>query len=242
MSGAQSMRGRGFEPPATTERPGRRYLLFAGTQQHPNGGLSDLVETFTSEEAARNAFREIRLRTSAPSSWAQLAVVDENRRLEPMCWFGIGAEPERRRRFPSVTPRPDTTTSERNLAMTKTPATDVTTPRPTRPPPVTLACLLFAFVIVTDIAGPLLPSSEGDIVFGVVASLLTGAAATGLWTLRRWGFIASLVVATLTLLSDAPAIVIGPTGLIKVWSTFSVLACAAIIVLMTRQEARRAYR
>ena len=50
---------------------------------------------FTSGAAARNAFREIGLRKSAPTSWTQAAVVDENRRFEPMCWFGIGAEPGR---------------------------------------------------------------------------------------------------------------------------------------------------
>lgn len=125
--------------------------------------------------------------------------------------------------------------------MTKTTTTDVLTPASTRPQPVTLACVLFAFVIVTDIAGPLLPSSEGDIGFGIVAALLTGVAAIGLWRLRRWGFIASLVVATLTLVADAPVIAIGGTWLIKVWATFAVLACALTIVLVTRiqKEARR---
>ncbi len=54
--------------------------------------------TFTSEEAARNAFREIRLRTSAPIRWAQLAVVDENRRSS-RCACSIGAEPGRQPRF-----------------------------------------------------------------------------------------------------------------------------------------------
>ena len=77
----------------TTEYEGRRYLLFAGTQQPPNGGLGDLVDTFMSEEAARRAFREIRLRTSSTTNWAQLAVVDGEHGVKPLCWFGIGAEP-----------------------------------------------------------------------------------------------------------------------------------------------------
>jgi hypothetical protein len=50
------------------------------------------------------------------------------------------------------------------------------------------------------------------------------------------GFIASLVVATLTLLSDVPSIAIGATGLIKVWATFAVLACALIIGLVSRVQ------
>ena len=44
-----------------------------------------------------------------------------------------------------------------------------------------------AFVLATDLAGPLLPSSEGNIVFGIVACLVKGVAAAGLWNLRRWG-------------------------------------------------------
>lgn len=81
----------------TPEQEGRQYLLFAGTQQPPNGGLGDLVDTFMSEEAARRAFREIRLRTSSTSNWAQLAVVDREQGVKPLCWFGIGAEPDRYR-------------------------------------------------------------------------------------------------------------------------------------------------
>ena len=79
----------------TAERDGRRYLLFAGTVQPPNGGLGDLVDTFMSEETARRAFREIRLRTSSTTGWAQLAVIEPQRGIRPLCWFGIGAEPER---------------------------------------------------------------------------------------------------------------------------------------------------
>ena len=79
----------------TAVEDSRRYLLFAGTRQPPKGGLSDLVDTFTSEEAARRAFRELRLRTVSTTSWAQLAVVDGHAGIRPLCWFGIGAEPGR---------------------------------------------------------------------------------------------------------------------------------------------------
>lgn len=126
--------------------------------------------------------------------------------------------------------------------MTNDSATGAMTSAVARPQPVTLACLLFGLVIITDIAGPLLPSSEGDIVFGIVAALITSVAAAGLWMLRRWGFIASVVVTALSLLSNAPAIAAGATGVIKAWAGLSVLACALIIVLATRKEARRAYR
>ena len=75
--------------------PDRCYLLFAASQRPPRGGLGDLVETFSSEEKARRAFRDLRLREGSATSWAQLAVVDGDKGIEPLCWFGIGARPTR---------------------------------------------------------------------------------------------------------------------------------------------------
>ena len=75
--------------------PGRCYLLFAASQRAPRGGLGDLVETFSSEETARSAFRDLRLKDSSATSWAQLAVVDGDKGIQPLCWFGIGARPTR---------------------------------------------------------------------------------------------------------------------------------------------------
>jgi hypothetical protein len=39
-------------------------------------------------------------------------------------------------------------------------------------------------VIVADLVGQLLPSSEGDIAFGIVAALIAAVAAAGLWTVH----------------------------------------------------------
>lgn len=73
------------------------YLLFAGLHQKPYGGLADLVGTFTTEETARQAFRDVRLNATSPASWAQLVMVDGLDGIKPLCWFGIGATPDRRR-------------------------------------------------------------------------------------------------------------------------------------------------
>lgn len=111
-----------------------------------------------------------------------------------------------------------------------------------RPRPVTLALGLLALVIVANIAGPLLPSSEGEIGFGIVSALIAIVAAWGLSTLRRWGLIMTIVVAALNVLLDAPAVVAGSTAIIKVVAGLTALACAAVIVLVTRPAARAAYR
>jgi hypothetical protein len=79
-------------PAQAAERRSPRYLLFAGTSQPPRGGLGDLVATFTSEQKARDAFRNVRLRPPSPRSWAQLAVVDGDNGIRPLCWFGVDRE------------------------------------------------------------------------------------------------------------------------------------------------------
>lgn len=78
----------------STGATGPCYLLFAGTQAVPMGGMADLVGIFPSEEEARAAFRRVRLETATPpSSWAQLAVVQGENGIKPLCWFGVGATP-----------------------------------------------------------------------------------------------------------------------------------------------------
>ena len=75
----------------------RCYVLFAGSQRTPHGGLADLVGIFTSEAAARQAFQHLRLnQTSAIATiWAQLAEIDGDRGIRALSWFGIGATPAR---------------------------------------------------------------------------------------------------------------------------------------------------
>ncbi len=91
----------GYDPARTNSSaqvpgPSRWYLLFAGSDQTPRGGLGDLVQTFRSHEMAHSAFRQMRLSGTSAACWAQLAVVDAANGIQPLCWFGIGATPNRR--------------------------------------------------------------------------------------------------------------------------------------------------
>jgi uncharacterized membrane protein (DUF2068 family) len=115
--------------------------------------------------------------------------------------------------------------------------------------PVTVAVVLSVLVIVLNFISPLLPQGTGDqqvpasvIVVGIVLGVLGVPAALGLWLLRRWGYIATLVVTAINLLLALPGIFAGPAAWIKALSAVFVLVCAAIIVLVTRPEARGAYR
>ena len=110
-----------------------------------------------------------------------------------------------------------------------------------RPRSVNSALLILGLVIVLSGAGPLLPSSEGDIAFGVVSALIGLIAAAGLFALRRWGYVMTIVVAALTVLLDAPAVFVASTPFLKVTAAAIVIACVLIIFLVTQQEARDAY-
>lgn len=220
LSGARSSTG--GESPGVFDRPGRRYLLFAGTQQRPNGGLGDLVETFTSEEAARNAFLEIRLRTSAPTSWAQLAVLDESQRLQPVCWFGIGAEPDRQPRFPKP---------EGNPAMTKTKTTDVMTSAPTRSRTFTAGVAICALLAVADVVmafdvsadAPPLPVLISGALLGLITLYGVRRARTG----SGRGVSVVVVSRVLSVLSGVPAFFVDDA---PEWAPPVVAACIVLTI------------
>lgn len=65
-----------------------RYLLFAGSNAEPGGGLRDLVDTFDSELEAREAFRQVRQLHPSTDGWAELAAIDGCGQVSQLAWFG----------------------------------------------------------------------------------------------------------------------------------------------------------
>lgn len=117
----------------------------------------------------------------------------------------------------------------------------------TRPVSVVVAIILSVLVVVANFAGFALPSGgETAPLFVIVESIVIGVAgiptAIGLWQLRRWGYISSIVVAALNFLFSIPGPWLAPTLAIKVFSVALGLASVAILVLVTRPDARRVYR
>ncbi len=66
------------------------YLLFAGRHGEPTGAAGALVAAFASQEDARAAFRQARLRLSDVEGWAELTVVRDGAKAKPVSWFGQG--------------------------------------------------------------------------------------------------------------------------------------------------------
>lgn len=106
-----------------------------------------------------------------------------------------------------------------------------------RPRWVTRAAGLVVLLAVMNVVGPLMPMSHGDIGFGIGSALIALGAAWALATLRRWGRVMTIVVAVLNVLSDAPAVAVGSTVLIKVVAGATVLGWVAVLVLVARPAA-----
>jgi hypothetical protein len=113
--------------------------------------------------------------------------------------------------------------------------------------PVAIAAVLSVLAVVGNLAGFALPTDGKSVpalvVIGTIVLSAAGIpAAIGLWMLRRWGYILTLVVMILNALTGIPGIPAGPTAAIKVFSAVFVLVSVAILVLATRPAPRRAYR
>ena len=64
------------------------FLLFAGSNGRPAGGLRDLIGTFDCPEKAWAAFRELRERHPSVAGWAQLATIDGTGKVRQLAWYG----------------------------------------------------------------------------------------------------------------------------------------------------------
>jgi hypothetical protein len=104
--------------------------------------------------------------------------------------------------------------------------------------PIATVLALCGVLAAIDIVGPLLPDSEGEIAFGVVAAALVIVIAVGLSQGRRWAVTAGLVVAALHVLMDAPAIAVVDTTLLKVLAGVAVAVSVALIVLLVQARGR----
>ncbi len=116
-----------------------------------------------------------------------------------------------------------------------------------RPQPVTVAVVLSVLLIVLNLAALALPTGGEDVpAFVIISTIVLSAAgipaAIGLWLLRRWGFILTLIVMALNVLTSLPGIPFGPTPAIKLFAGLFALVSLAVLVLVLRPEARRVYR
>ena len=112
-----------------------------------------------------------------------------------------------------------------------------------RPVPVTVADVLLALLSVLNLMSPFLPTDYPTIVLflggalGVVGLL----AAAGLWQMRRWGLLLTIIVSVLNILLAAPGIFAEPHATGKLLAGVTTVGFALVIVLVMRSNSRRAF-
>ncbi len=112
-----------------------------------------------------------------------------------------------------------------------------------RPLPVAIAVVLLALFSLLNFVSPLLPTDYPTIVLflggalGVVGLL----AAAGLWQMRRWGLLLTIIVSVLNILLAAPGIFAEPHATGKLLEGVTTVGFALVIVLVMRSNSRRAF-
>ena len=113
----------------------------------------------------------------------------------------------------------------------------------TRPQPVTIGFILLVLLSLLNFISPFLPTDYPTIVLflggalGVVGLL----AAAGLWMLRRWALLLTIIVSVLNLVLSVPGIVAEPQAGGKLLAVVTTVGFILIIVLVMRANSRRAF-
>jgi hypothetical protein len=120
-------------------------------------------------------------------------------------------------------------------------------PMRSRPTSVTVAAILLVLLSLFGFPWPwqiLFSGTEDPPAFiyysGIVLGIVGLLVVFGLWTLKTWGFWATIIVAVLNLLLGAPGIVLGPNAGIRVTSAVLAIVTVLIIVLVVLPSSRRA--
>jgi hypothetical protein len=119
-----------------------------------------------------------------------------------------------------------------------------------RPNTVAIAAAMLAVngitSLVQGVAGDLPPGTEAIpqvvIAVGVATTLLGLAAAYGLWMLRRWGFVLTLIVCVVSIVSAVPGLFIAPNRTLWASAIAGILVYAFILALVLLAPSRRAFR
>ena len=118
----------------------------------------------------------------------------------------------------------------------------------TRPQSVTIAVVFLALLSLLNftpplITAPLLRSDYPTIVFvlGIALGVLGLLAAGGLWMLRRWGLLLTIIVSVLNILLAAPWITVESQVTGKLLAGVTAAGFALVLFLVMQRNSRRAF-
>jgi peptidoglycan/LPS O-acetylase OafA/YrhL len=123
----------------------------------------------------------------------------------------------------------------------------------TRPQPVTIAVVSLALLSLLNFASPLFtsplftsPLLQMDyptivLFLGIALGVLGLLAAGGLWMLRRWGLLLTIIVSVLNILLAAPWIAVESQATGKLLAGVTAAGFALVLVLVMQPNSRRAF-
>src|SRR5918995_6426142 len=116
-----------------------------------------------------------------------------------------------------------------------------------RPPPVTVAAILWALFSLMNFPGPwwyIFSGGEVTPMFviysGIVLGIVGIAAAAGLWMLKMWGFWLTVVVSVINILLNVSGLVIVQSAGLLALIAVQTIGFALVIVLIVLPSTRRA--
>ena len=114
-----------------------------------------------------------------------------------------------------------------------------------RPLPVTVAAILLALISLLNFPAPLMPGSEEIpavvIYSGFGLGVIGLVAAVGLWMLKKWSILLTVIVCVPSILSAAPGIAFAPNAALQFAAAVGVAVPALIIVLVVLPTSRQAF-
>ena len=112
-----------------------------------------------------------------------------------------------------------------------------------RPQPVTIGIVLLVLLSLMNFVSPFLPTDYPTIVLflGTALGVVGLLAAAGLWMLRRWALLLTIIVSVLNVVLSVPGIVAEPHATGKLLAGVTTLGFALVVVLIMQSNARRAF-
>lgn len=118
----------------------------------------------------------------------------------------------------------------------------------TRPQPVTIAIVSLALLSLLNLISPLVTSPFLQTDYPTIVHFLAIAlgvlgllAAGGLWMLRRWGLLLTVIVSMLNILLAAPWIAVESQTTDKLLAGVTAAGFALVLFLVMQQNSRRAF-
>ena len=113
----------------------------------------------------------------------------------------------------------------------------------TRPQPVTIGFVLLVLLSLLNFISPFLPTDYPTFILflGVALGVVGLLAAAGLWMLKRWALLLTIIVSVLNLVFSVPGIVAEPQAGGKLLAGVTTVGFTLIIVLVMRANSRRAF-